>query len=348
MAAMVAETGHPFAPGGEPAEAQIAPIREQLPVAAPAEASILGNRELFGRLATDAMLAPMADVVRRWHPDLVVRDPCEYASAVLAADDGIPTAQCGISPAEVEWASIAVAQPALDVHRRGLADVVRSTPYATRFPATLDPSPFPVTVRFREAGTASPKPLPAWWGADDRPLVYATLGTVLGHMARAVDTFGVVLEAVAGLDARVLLTVGRVVEITALGPLPAAVHVEPWVDQNDVLAEAEVVVCHGGSGTTMGALRAGVPLVVVPQFADQFVNAERVVACGAGLEVSAARGDGRDRRPLEAADVARIRDALDTVRGDDRFRRAAGDVAAEMASAPTVDDVLDDLLRRRG
>ncbi len=85
LAAMAGATGHPFLAGGEPSEAQVRPIREQLAVLPPDEASVLGNRELFGRLAATAMLAAMERAVRDWRPDVILRDPCEYASAVVAA-----------------------------------------------------------------------------------------------------------------------------------------------------------------------------------------------------------------------------------------------------------------------
>jgi hypothetical protein len=117
LAGMVDETAHPFAAGGEPPEAAVAPIRERLPVVPPREASELGNRELFGRLATAAMLPAMDRLVTDWRPDFVVRDPCEYASAVVALRSGIPTAQVAISLAEIEWGSITVAAPALEAHR---------------------------------------------------------------------------------------------------------------------------------------------------------------------------------------------------------------------------------------
>jgi UDP:flavonoid glycosyltransferase YjiC (YdhE family) len=90
---MVESAGFPFRAGGEPSEEQVAAIRERLPVVAAAEASLLGNRELFGRLATGAMLAGMEDAWRDWVPDLVLRDPTEYASAVLAARTRTPIAQ---------------------------------------------------------------------------------------------------------------------------------------------------------------------------------------------------------------------------------------------------------------
>src|SRR5262249_41436596 len=47
-----------------------------------------------------------------------------------------------------------------------------------------------------------------------------------------------------------------------------------------------IVVCHGGAGTTLAALARGRPLVVIPQGADQFINAERAVAAGAAVAIA--------------------------------------------------------------
>ena len=80
---------------------------------------------------------------------------------------------------------------------------------------------------------------------------------------------------------RALFTVGRRFDPTPLHPIPENVHIEAWIDQADILDQVDLVVCHGGSGTVLGALAASVPLVIVPVFADQFANAQRIVACGA-------------------------------------------------------------------
>ncbi len=341
MAAMVEATGYEFWPGGEPPEADVAPIREQLAVVGPLEASVLGNRDLFGRLAAAAMLPFMVDAVDQWQPDLILRDPCEYSSAAVAAATGVGVVQVAISFAEAEWGSIMVAAPALEELRPGLTDIVRATPYWTRFPAALDPSPFPTTVRTRETATRAPVALPRWWGHDDRRLVYVTFGTVLAHMTSAAATFAVACEAVTDLDARVLLTVGPAFDPSLLGSVPAHVHVEQWVDQLDVLAAADAVVGHGGSGTTLATLAAGVPMVVVPRFADQFLNAERVVQAGAGIAVDTGTGDDGHLRPLTIDDAPRIRAGLDAVLTDLAYRAAARQVAAIMADAPTPDQILD-------
>jgi UDP:flavonoid glycosyltransferase YjiC (YdhE family) len=345
---MVERAGYPFRAGGEPSEAEVAPIRERLPVVPPHEASMLGNRELFGRLAATAMLPGVERACAEWSPDLVLRDPCEYASAVVTGRLGISSAQVAISLAEAEAWSIAAAAPALDAHRSGLVDELRASPYLTRFPSSLDPSPFPATIRFRDSGPTRGGPLPDWWDGADAPLVYLTFGTVLGHMSIAAGVYRTALSAIAGVPVRALLTLGRRFDRSGLGPIPANVHVEAWVDEADVLAAADLVVCHGGSGTTFGALAAGVPVVVVPLFADQFENGRRVADGGAGLVVEATRTtDAPVRRLIGEEDAPRVAAGIMSALATPSYRRSARRIAAEMASARTVDEVLADLLRPR-
>ena len=256
----------------------------------------------------------------------MLREPTEYASAVLAARTGTPVAQVAISLAQAEAGSIAAAASVLERHHHGLVSELRAQPYLTRFPASLDPSPFADTVRFHEPAE-TPVSLPDWWGGSDAPLIYLTLGTVLGYMSIAADDLPEALEAVEQTDARVLLTVGRRLDASTLGPVPANVHVEPWIDQARVMEQAAVVVCHGGSGTALGALAAGVPLVMVPLFADQFVNGRRIAQARAGLVVEA-----------HAPQITR---AIEAVLGDVTYRDGALGIAAEMAATPTVEDVRD-------
>ena len=61
----------------------------------------------------------------------------------------------------------------------------------------------------------------------------------------------------------------------------------PWLPQAEVIRQADVVVHHGGSGTMLGALVAGVPQVVLPQGADQFGNATALTAAGLAVRPEA-------------------------------------------------------------
>jgi UDP:flavonoid glycosyltransferase YjiC (YdhE family) len=345
---LVERAGYAFQAGGEPPEADVAPIRERLPVVSPREASVLGNRDLFGRLATTAMLPGMRQICAEWSPHFVLREPCEYASAIVAHETGIPNAQVAISLARGEAASIAAAAPALEEHGVGLVRELRASPYLTRFPASLDPPSFRTTIRFRVHGAVDGHASQDWWDGSDAPLVYTTFGTVLGHMSIAADVYRMALKAVTDLDVRVLLTVGHRFDRSDLGPIPANTHVEAWLEQANVLNDADLVVCHGGSGTVLGALAAGVPVMVLPIFADQFENGRRVAECGAGLVIEPEQGhaDGR-RRVLGEADAPRIAHAIEAVLGATSYRRNARRIAIEMGAAPTVDDVLEAVLAGR-
>ncbi|WP_280727747.1 nucleotide disphospho-sugar-binding domain-containing protein [Kitasatospora sp. MAA4] len=308
----------------------------------PDEAAVLANREFFGRLCTAAMLPAVETACREWRPDLILHEPCEYASAVVAARHGIPQAQVGISLAAIEASSLGLAEPALARYGHETVERLRSAPYLTRFPASLDPSPFAATRRFRETGEKT-EPLPDWWGGSTAPLVYLTFGSVVSSSPAAAAAFRTALDAVDGLPVRVLLTVGRAVDPAALGPVPANVHVEPWVPQADVLGSADVVVCHGGSGTTFGALAAGVPLVVVPLFADQPANGRLVEAAGAGLLVAPSGGAPGTMGVPGPDDVPRIRAAVEAVLADASYRAAAQRIAAEVGMLPTVGEVLGEV-----
>ena len=342
---MVERAGYPFRAGGEPPEEEVAPIRERLPLAPPAEASVLGNRELFGRLATLAMLPGMEEACAEWAPDFVLREPCEYASAVVAGRAHLPVAQVAISLAQGEAASIDSAAPALEAHRRGLVDELPGLPYLTRFPASLDPSPFPATVRFHEPPPPAAGPLPDWWYGSAAPLVYVTFGTVLGHMSIAAGVYRTALAAVEGLDIRVLLTVGSQFDRSELGPVPANVHVEAWVEQSEVFPRAELVVCHGGRGRVRGRRRrpprGGGARVRGP--VRQRAPHRRD---GAGLVVeSDVRTTAGTRCIITEEDAPRVRGGIQSVLGDDSYRHQARHIADEVGAAPTAEAALDSLLR---
>ena len=202
-------------------------------------------------------------------------------------------------------------------------------PYLTLAPPALDdPEVVPDARRFREEEPA-PAPLPDWWNGAGEPLVYLTLGSVAGSMGFFPGVYRAAIDALAPLGVRVLVTTGRDADPAELGPLPANVHAERWVAQADVMPHASVMVCHGGFGTVRAGLAAGVPLAVLPLFADQPYNAERVQALGAGLALRRARATGsrtrRARALLAASRPTPSRAPWTVAAGTTReLRRAAG------------------------
>ena len=157
-------------------------------------------------------------------------------------------------------------------------------PYLSLSPPLLDDlSAWPTgdVRRYRDpAEGAPPAPPPDGWGNPDAPLVYVTFGTVAAGSGYFPDLYRGVLEALEDVDARVLMTVGRAHDPEDLGPLPENARVERWIPQAELLPHCAAMVCHGGSGTVRQGLSAGVPLVVLPLFADQPENARLVHRMG--------------------------------------------------------------------
>ena len=101
-----------------------------------------------------------------------------------------------------------------------------------------------------------------------------------------------------------------------------------------LLARCDAVLCHAGTGTTLAALAAGLPLVLVPQGADQFDNAR---ACERAGVARILLGD--------QVTPAAVRDAVRTVLQDDSTERAAArTLAAEIAVMPSATDVVNELI----
>lgn len=84
--------------------------------------------------------------------------------------------------------------------------------------------------------------------------------------------------------------------------LPPNVRAVGWAPLAEALATCAGVVHHGGAGTLLAALAAGVPQIVVPGPGDRRRNAELVAARGAGLAVPAwrCRRAGSTPRPCAA------------------------------------------------
>ncbi|MER6961861.1 MULTISPECIES: macrolide family glycosyltransferase [unclassified Streptomyces] len=113
------------------------------------------------------------------------------------------------------------------------------------------------------------------------PVLYASLGTVFNSDPRVLRTFATALEPLGGT---VIVSTGQT-DPEALGPLPANVLALRSVPQPEVLARAALFITHGGMNSANEAMYAGVPMLVVPQGADQPLVAKRVVELGAGLSI---------------------------------------------------------------
>src|SRR6185312_14335579 len=87
---------------------------------------------------------------------------------------------------------------------------------------------------------------------------------------------------VEGVECDVIMTVGRNREPRDLEPIPANVVVEQYIPQADIIPTCDAVISHAGSGTLFASLAHGLPVVLLPQGADQFENAAMGSSLGFG------------------------------------------------------------------
>jgi MGT family glycosyltransferase len=120
-----------------------------------------------------------------------------------------------------------------------------------------------------------------WPPDNDDPLVVISFSTSYMNQRAAVQR---VLDAVAHLQVRALLTTGPALDSSSL-QIPANTHAASFVAHRSVFPHASLVITHAGWQTVNATLADGVPILCIPGGRDQHDNALRVLAAGAGVRM---------------------------------------------------------------
>lgn len=86
----------------------------------------------------------------------------------------------------------------------------------------------------------------------------------------------------------VVLQIGKHTDPRELGEIPPDVEVHSWVPQLAILEQADAFATHVGMGGSSEGLFTGVTMIAVPQAAEQFINADRLVELGVARRVDTA------------------------------------------------------------
>lgn len=281
-------------------------------------------QDLLRRVIPQITAGPMARKLREWilpvarefRPDLILRDGMDLSSCLTAEQLGVPQLPTpsgssnvidptellpGLNDLRVE-VGLPVQEDPLSVIPHGRIDYV---PAAFSFARHLPPS-----WSYRQTVAVDRRPVLPRWIADlptDRPLVLAALGTALPMLREMtadseegqlpipvpdpVRTLRSMIEAVSRLEECTVVVSTSGIPADTEG-LPPHVHVTDRVPQPLLLESVDLFLTHGGFNSVRESLRTATPMVVLPQFGDQFDNARRVRELGLGREVTDPTPDG--------------------------------------------------------
>ncbi|MFI1395505.1 nucleotide disphospho-sugar-binding domain-containing protein [Streptomyces sp. NPDC020681] len=348
LSATIAASGVPAVAVGDDSVDAVARIRDYIPGRAPTGTP--GDRPtrakgpravgLFADLAT-AMADDLVAYCRAWRPDVIVYEPTAYAGPLAAAVLGVPAVR-------FPWGADLM-------HRAGAVELEREVmaPLCERFgldgvdllgSLTVDPCPAAMQVPAAEAsrpivrqpvrpvpynGSGSlPVPLPP--AERRRPRVCVTWGTTVGRLHDDMYLAPRIVAALDSLDVGIVVAVARE-QRHLLGAVPERVKVLESVPLHAVLPYCDAVVAHGGAGTILTSLAAGLPQLVVPQLIDHTFNAQRFTATGAGLSLTKS----------EAEEPERIRTAVLELLEQPAYRKAAQEVRDEIELRPAPARIVD-------
>ncbi|QMU77747.1 DUF1205 domain-containing protein [Streptacidiphilus sp. PB12-B1b] len=287
--------------------------------------SATADRDAFVRLyahVNDLVADSLVEHGREWQAELVVFEPLATAGVVAAAALGVPAVQHNLGFGR----NSALRATMLEELSAAFARHGAAAPAAADVPVLDIAPPSTVTatdgrllrpVSFSGGGT-----LPPWLRQrPDRPRVAVTLGTFLPHLLDA-DHFRPVVEAMSKVDAEFVLAQGNT-DLAQLGELPPnvrAVGGSDWLPWNALLRTCAASVHHGGSGSSLASMEAGLPQLVLPSVSESGTNADAVAGRGVGLRSSYAEVSA---------------ELLEHVLFDAAMRAAAAEVREEIAGMPT-------------
>jgi UDP:flavonoid glycosyltransferase YjiC (YdhE family) len=263
-------------------------------------------RDSFAGEIARRRLTELLQVAAEWQPDALVCDETDFGGTCAAERLGLPHATMLVN------ASGSFVRPEL---LAGTFDVSLLERYLVLnpFPTGFRNPAFPLPATAHGVRLHEPR------RRVDGATVYFSLGTIFD--LESGDLFERVLAALGTLPVEAVATIGRRLDPRRLGPVPSNVRVERYVPQDEILAACDLVVSHGGSGSLLGALTYGLPVVVLPLGADQPGNADRCVATGIGRVLDAA-----------TASPSEIAEAVADVLADPSYAAAARRLQAELAT----------------
>jgi UDP:flavonoid glycosyltransferase YjiC (YdhE family) len=306
--------------------------------------------EFFAGARVDLTFEESLAAAKVWQPDLIVHEYCDFVGPLVAAALRCPVTKLAYGPAYGPEIDNAMFGTVASRYRRIGLEPIAPVAFLDTCPPLLQ-----LDGWTRPAGHQYLRPEPhsrnaSNWVAprfdNPRPTVLVTLGTIFHNPV----VLSAILRGLADLNVNILATVGPNGDPAEFDVDPSRVHIERFVPLSDLLTGVSAVVAHGGGGTVLAALSRGLPLVLLPQGADQFLNARQVAFAHAGIvllpEQTTPTAIGSAGLNAERATPAAIGSALRLALTDRSLRAAAQRVAEEIKVMDPPTRVIDRLNRQ--
>ncbi len=159
--------------------------------------------------------------------------------------------------------------------------------------------------------------------------IYISLGTVFNE---ALDFYKLCMKAFENSDHTIVMSIGNKTKISDLGNIPKNFIVKNYVPQTKLLAYAKLFITHGGMNSTHEGLYNGIPLIVIPQSADQPVIAKQVENLGAGIKLS-----------MKELTEEQLRESVEIVLNNPSFKEAALNLKESFQKAGGYKQAVDEI-----
>ncbi|SIR88214.1 glycosyltransferase, MGT family [Peribacillus simplex] len=159
--------------------------------------------------------------------------------------------------------------------------------------------------------------------------IYISLGTVFN---RDVDFYKLCFEAFGNSNHTVVMSIGQQTPLIDLGEIPQNFIVKKYVPQTEVLKYTKLFITHGGMNSTNEGLYYGVPLIVIPQSADQPIIAGQVANIGAGIKLQ-----------MQSLTVNQLREAADHVLNDPSFHKTVSNLRESFQKSGGYHQAVDEI-----
>ncbi|MBU3178345.1 glycosyl transferase [Clostridium estertheticum] len=164
---------------------------------------------------------------------------------------------------------------------------------------------------------------------NDKKVIYIALGTIFNN---SIEFYESCFKAFGDMDVEIIMSVGKNIDVNTFKSIPSNFVVKNYVSQLEVLKQADVFITHGGMNSTNEGLYYYVPLILIPQFADQPFVAKRVAELGAGIIIE------KDKVTAEI-----LKQSVVKIFSDNNFRRSSEKIGKSLREAGGYKKAVDEI-----